>query len=116
MSKIKVDLHAAVEFAQKGFEIECYVIPDKHAPNKTKKRGTIVPKDAMIGLSLEGRPPRKGKSVEWWNTLEKKLWGKDVTKTYPRSAIDKEIESLGAFSSFFSHLLNAYGLIRVVEK
>jgi hypothetical protein len=115
MSKVKVDLKTAIEFAANGFEIECYVLPGS-LNKRPSSRHSQVPKDAKIALSLEGKPPCKGKSQVYWEKLKKKLWEKDPTAVYNRAHIDTEIKKLGAYSSLFAHLINQHKVIRVVLK
>lgn len=117
MSKVKVDLKTAIEFAQNGFEIECWVLsePQPSPKRRIANRHAVVPKDAIVTLSLEGNAPTKGKSLEYWTKLEAKLWGSDPTKNVTRAQIDKELKRMGAYGSLFAHLLHQHKVIRVIS-
>ena len=118
MSKIKVTPKQATEFMALGYEVDCYVNISELSTLKQKKpRGIIIPKTAMIGLSLEGKGPSKGNYVKIWKVVSEVLWsGDNLIAKYSRDRVEKEIIKAGLSDpAFFSYLLNKIKCIRILE-
>lgn len=116
--KLQVELKQAIDFAAKGYDIECYLIVSKPGNGKKVRhaRGdAIISKDDMIALSLNGREPQKGKMAPSWRKTKKELWSSDITATYPRHKLVSTMAKHGYKDpTFVSYLANKLHCIRKV--
>lgn len=122
MSRVQVDLKQAVEFAAQGFEIECYVLPQKHQPTtKTKKklpheRNASVRMSDIVTLSLDGAPPTQGNIGRAWPGIRNELWGDDITKSYTASRVKDVLLKHGAKPWDLTYLIHTSHVIRKLHQ
>lgn len=119
--KVKVTVEQAVEFAKKGFAVECYVLPGFAAEPKPIKRWRsqpIIYPDTMLMLGLKGSEPKQGLLGAAWLKTKQDLWGKDATAQHPRLVIQKKLEQYGSTdASAIPYLTNKLGcLVRLARK
>ena len=100
--KVKVNLKQAIDFAQAGFDIECYVLlsnanaPIEKEPEKEKRDNPRIKADTLLTLSVEGREPSQGKLGDAWPVVKKAFWGMTPRAGVSRDDILNALEAHGS--------------------
>ena len=117
--KIEVNLKQAIEFASKGYGVQCFVLakPDKGDQLKRRSSGDqIIYQHTKLMLSLKGSDPTKGTMQVAWKKTKKELWDKDATKAFTRSDIQKSMIKHGCHDgSCVAYLANKLQVLRRVN-
>lgn len=116
--KLSVSLKEAVDWAKKGYEIECFVMisPSVSNTKKGKRIKQFVAATSIVTLSHDGREPIKGDLLSVWTKVKKELWTKNATANYTRAQVDEVIRKhAGPNKSWiFSNLCGRLKCIRVI--
>ena len=119
MNSVKISPKEASELIALGYEIECHLILPEVSKVKIPVRAAMrhIPMGARFTLSLDGVEPSKGKYMEVWIKLKRKLWTDEVTKIYTRKEIQKAIDLLTPKldRAYFAYLANSKKCIRCVD-
>lgn len=118
--KVRVDAKQATDLMAAGYEVEHWVnLPDSAPANgkhrKVIHKSPIIPPDAKVALSLDGKEPVRGLGMRVWKRVKAELWSKSATKVYTRKQVETCILKHGGTRTQFPTWVHQNRCLRIVE-